>query len=141
MQCKTKLFRWSIPLIVYKTDFWRQNFLKIARTAVIFAGKTVFLYFIVLHFIFFHEILHNDAKWQYLKCDRAHAKTYFFSRKCRNNRFFGIFSRFHHLFFLILYTKMPISNAQNMAELDFLENIFFRPKMPEIAVFAYFHWT
>ena len=31
-----------------------------------------------MYFIFFHEILHTDAKWQYLKCDGA-----WFSKKCR----------------------------------------------------------
>ena len=32
-----------------------------------FAGKTVFLEFLELCFIFFHEILHIDVEWQYLK--------------------------------------------------------------------------
>ena len=34
---------------------------------LIFFGKIVFLEFLKL--IFFHKILHTDAKWQYLKCD------------------------------------------------------------------------
>ena len=46
--------------------------------------------------------------------------------------FFGIFSIFHNQFSLIFCIKMRISNAQNMAEFDFREKIFFRPKMPEI---------
>ena len=38
---------------------------------------------------------------------------------CRKNRFFGIFSRFHHLFFLIFCTKMRIRNVKNVTESDF----------------------
>ena len=41
-----------------------------ARTAD-FRRKTVFLEFLDLYFIIFHEILHIDAKWQYIKCDGA----------------------------------------------------------------------
>ena len=37
----------------------------------IFAKKTVFLEFLKLYFVFFHETLHTDAKWQYLKYDGA----------------------------------------------------------------------
>ena len=41
--------------IVNKTDFCSRNSLKIAGTAD----------FLKLYFIFFHEILHTDAKWQF----------------------------------------------------------------------------
>ena len=37
---------------------------------------------------------------------------------------FGIFLRFHYLFFLIFCSKTCISNAQNMAESNFWEKIF-----------------
>ena len=47
-------------LIVNKTDFRSRNFLKIAGTAD-FRWKTVFLEFLELYFVFFHEILHTDA--------------------------------------------------------------------------------
>ena len=56
-------------------------------------------------------------------------KKFISGRKCRKyarkTGFFGIFSRFHHcLFFLIFSIKMFISNAQNMVESDFWEKFF-----------------
>ena len=51
---------------VNKTDFWSQMN---SPEQPIFARK--FLEFLELYFIFFHEILHTDAKWPYLKCDGA----------------------------------------------------------------------
>ena len=63
----------------------------------IFAGKTVFFEFFELYFIFFHEILHTDAKWQYLKCDGAQFSKNNFSgwkcRKCSGKTGFLAFSR------------------------------------------------
>ena len=47
--------------IVNKTEFWSRNSVKIAEAAD-FRQKTVFLEFLELYFIFFHEILYNDAK-------------------------------------------------------------------------------
>ena len=66
----TKTLLSTIPTIknvsnVNKTDFWSRNSVKIARTAD-FRRKTVYLEFLELYFIFFHEILHTDAKWQCL---------------------------------------------------------------------------
>ena len=54
--------------IVNKTDFCRRNFLKNAGTAV-YRRKNSFLEFLELYLISFHEVLHTDVKWQYLKCD------------------------------------------------------------------------
>ena len=54
--------------IVNKTGFCSRDFLKIAGTAD-FRRKNSISW--ILYFIFFHEILHTDAKWQYLKCDGA----------------------------------------------------------------------
>ena len=46
--------------------------------------KTIFLEFLELYFIFFHEILHTDAKWQCLKCDGVpFCKNFFSGRKYR----------------------------------------------------------
>ena len=45
--------------------------------------KTVFLEFLELYCIFFHEIWHTDAKCQCLKCDRARFLKNVFFRKCR----------------------------------------------------------
>ena len=59
----------------------------------------------------------------------------------RKNRFFGVFSRFYHRFFLIFCTKMGINHAQNMTEAYFWENFFSAENagnMPKIAVFADF---
>ena len=98
---RTKTLLIAIPTInhfsiVIKTYFWSQNCLKIAGTAN-FRRKTAFLKFLELYFIFFHEILHTDAKWQYLKYDRARfSKNVFFLQKmpkiCWKNRFLA-FSR------------------------------------------------
>ena len=84
--------------IVNKTDFYSRNYLKFAGTADFRQENTVFLEFLDLYFTFFHEILHTDAKWQYLKYEGDRFSKNFFpsGRKCRKNRFFGIFSRFHH---------------------------------------------
>ena len=54
--------------IVNKTDFCCRNSLKIAGTAD-FRRKNSIFEFLELYSIYFHEILHTDAKWQYLKCD------------------------------------------------------------------------
>ena len=63
--------------IVNKTFFEPGTFQK-SPEQPIFAGKTVFLEFLELYFIFFHEILHTDAKWQCLKCEGARfSKTFF----------------------------------------------------------------
>ena len=52
----------------------------------IFSGKTAFFEFLELYFIFFHEILHTDAKWQYLKCDGARfSKNIFFPAENTGN--------------------------------------------------------
>ena len=84
------------------------------------ARKTVFLQFFKLYFIFFHEILHTDVKWQYLKCDGARfSKKHFFPSENAGNipekpdfwHFFEISS--------IVFTR-------------FLRKTFFRPKIPEI---------
>ena len=112
----------------------------------IFAGKTLFLQFLKLYFIFFHEISHNHVKWQWLKLDQARfSKILFYRPKMpeiyRKNRLFGIFSRFHHLLFLIFCTKMHIRNVQNTTESDFWENFFFWLKIPEIAVCTDFRLT
>ena len=85
--------------IVIKTFFEPGTFQK-SPEQPIFAGKTIFLEFLELYFILFHEILHTDAKWQCLKCDGVRfCKNFFFWPKmpeiCRENRFLGIFSRFH----------------------------------------------
>ena len=52
---------------------------------------------------------------------------------CRENRFLGIFLRFHHQFFLTFCSKMCIRNSQNMAE---SYHLFPAGNMPEIAAFA-----
>ena len=50
----------------------------------IFAGKTVFLEYLELYLIYFHEISHTDAKWLCPKCDGAWFFLKKFSgRKCR----------------------------------------------------------
>ena len=65
---RTKTLLISMPTIlkhisfVNKTDFCSWNFLKVAGTAD-FRRKTLFLEFLELNFIFFHEIWHTDAKW------------------------------------------------------------------------------
>ena len=84
----------------------------------------------------FSDFWHKDAKWQCPKYDRARfSRKIFFWPKlpelCRKNWFFGIFSRFHHCFFLIFCSKMRIRNAQN-GLVWFLRKIFFQPKVPEI---------
>ena len=99
----------------------------------IFSRKTVFLEFFKLYFIFFHEILHTDAKCQYLKYDRAwFSKTYFSGRKCRKSeklvfwhflkifiisfswyRFFGVFSKFHHYSNRINFREIKFGNFVN----------------------------
>ena len=67
--------------IVNKTFFEPGTFQK-SPEHPIFAGKTVFLEFLGLYFIFIHEILHTDAKWQCLKCDGARfSKNIFFRPK------------------------------------------------------------
>ena len=79
--CISLFFRTKLTIkhgsIVNKTDFWSLNLLNFAETAD-FRRKTVFLEFFERYFIFFHEILHTDAKRQYLK---------FFSKNCRNKPF------------------------------------------------------
>ena len=86
--------------IVNKTDFCCRNSLKIAGTAD-FRRKTVFFEFLELYFIFFHEILHTDAKCQYLKYDWARfSKMYFYGRKCRKYAGFLAFSRYFIISFL-----------------------------------------
>ena len=62
--------------IVNKTDFWRRNFNR--RNGQFFAGKTVFVEFLELHFIFFYEILHTEVKWQYLKYEGERLSKNFF---------------------------------------------------------------
>ena len=76
------------------------------------------------------------------KCDGARfsKKNHFRPEVCRKNRFFGIFSRFHHQFFLFFFWffAQRCGNVQNMAESDFWEKNFFLLEMPEIAVFKEF---
>ena len=86
--------------IVNKTFFEAGTFQKSPEHSI-FIKKKVFLEFLELYFISIHEILHTDAKWQYLKFDGARFSiNIFFWPKmpeiCRKNRFLGIFSRFHH---------------------------------------------
>ena len=93
--------------------------------------------FLEIGSLVFSDFWHKDAKWQCPKCDGAwFSEKKFFRPKipeiCRKNRFFGIFSRFHHWFYLIFCTKMRISNAHNIGQVRFLRKNFFRPKMPEI---------
>ena len=124
-----------------KTDFWSRNFLKIAGTAD-FRRKNGISWISRAVLYIFHETLHTDAKLQYLKCDRARfsKKNIIFRPKspeiCRKNRFFGIFSRFHHKFFLIFCTKMRICNA----EFDFWEKIFSGRKCRKYAGNPLFCW-
>ena len=88
-------------------DLCSRNFLKIAGTAG-FCQKTVFLEFLKLYFIFFHEILPTDAKWQYLKCDGGRfSKNIFFSAENAGNMpeitisadFLWTFSTYFFVFF------------------------------------------
>ena len=66
-------------------------------------------------------------------------------RKYAGKTGFWAFSRnFIINFFLIFFTKMLFSNAQNMTEFDFWRKFFLAENdrnMPEIAVFADFYWT
>ena len=94
----------------------------------IFAGKTVFLEFLKLYFIFLHEILHTVAKWQCLKCARF-LKNVFFRPKmpeiiyARKTSFLA-FPQDLVIIFFTFCSKMRFRNAQNMAESDFREKIF-----------------
>ena len=63
---------------------------------------------------------------------------------CRKNRFFGIFSRFYFSAFLIFCTKMRISNSQKWLSPIFEKHFFPAENtgnIPELAIFADFHWT
>ena len=77
--------------IVNKTEFWSRNYLKILGTADFRRKKTVFLEFLELYFIFFHEILktyvkwHTDAKWQTLKYEWVRFWKTFFSAENGGN--------------------------------------------------------
>ena len=98
-------------------------------------------------FMKFCTLMRNGNIWNVTEPDFR--KTFFFRPKmpeiCRKKRFFGIFSRFRQYFLLILCSKMRNSNIQNMAEPDFFKRNFFPAEntgnLPEIAVFAHFHWT
>ena len=72
------MVRLSIKLI-----FVAGTFLK-SPEQPIFAGKTVFLEFLELYFIFFHEILHTDENGNVQNVTEPDfRKTYFSGRKCR----------------------------------------------------------
>ena len=104
-----------IPTIkhVNKTDFWSRNCLKIAGTAD-FRRKTAFLEFFELYIIFFHEILHTDAKWQYLKCDGVR-----FSKKHAGNM------PFLHIFIeLFLYISCFLSDKRVIFNFSSLTQYF-----------------
>ena len=90
----------SLVQLSTKLIFGAGTFQKLPEQPI-FVGKTVFLKFLELYLIFFHEILHTDAKRQCLKCDPARfSKNLFFRLKmpeiCRKIWFLGIFSRLHH---------------------------------------------
>ena len=52
--------------------------------------------------------------------------------------FFGLFSKFCHLFFLIFCTMMQNDNAQNVTEPDFRKKIFLGKFGPKIGFFGLF---
>ena len=54
----------------HNTDLCGQNFQKSPEQLII-AGKMVFLKFLELYLTFFHETLHTDAKYTFLKGDEA----------------------------------------------------------------------
>ena len=73
--------------------------------------------------MFFHEILHTDVKWQYLKGDGARfSKKHFFPAKNAGNMpekpVFWHFLEILSLVFSDFCTKMRFSNAQNKTESD-----------------------
>ena len=129
----TKTLLITIPTIkngsiVNKTDFWIRNFLKIAGTADFRRKSGISLISRAALYIFSW----NFAHWCKMAIPKIWGrpifeKLFFSAENAGNmpeNRFFGIFSRFHHLFFLIFCTKTRISNAQNIAESNFYEHFF-----------------
>ena len=83
----------------------------------------------ILSFVF-SDFMHNDAKWQCPKCDRARfSKKKFFPAENAGNMpekpVFGHFLEISSLvFFWFFAQKMRVSNAQNMAESHFWEKFF-----------------
>ena len=91
---RTQIFIMVMPkidtacLVFYKTDFYVRNFSEIAGTAENRLNNG-FLDLSELYSTFFHDFLHNDAKWQCLQCD---GKTIFLRSKFRKLHY----SRFLH---------------------------------------------
>ena len=125
----TKTLLIAIPTIkhvsiVKKTYFWSRNCLKIAGTAKFRRKNSISWISPAVLNIFSW----NFAHWRKMIMFKMwwgpiFEKKIFFRPKmrkiCRKNRFYGIFLRFYHQFFLIFCTKMRINNAQNMTEYNF----------------------
>ena len=85
----------------------------------------VFLQFLKLYFLLFHEILHTDAKWLISKIwpSPIFENTILPAENAGNIPEKPVFLHFLEIssivFFLIFYSKMQIRNVQNMAESDF----------------------
>ena len=100
-----------------------------------------FLEFLELYFIFFHEILHTDAKWQFLKCNGVRfCKNFFSGRKCRKYAEKTGFWAFSRDFIISFFSFFAQRSVLGMPKTLWSHVIFFPLKMPEIAVFAVFHF-
>ena len=111
----------------------------------IFAGKTVFLEFLELYFIFF---LWKFAHWCKLTIPKMWRslifEKHFFLPKmpeiCRKNRFFWHFLKFSSLLFSDFLQRDAYSQCLKHGQVWFLRKSFFWWIMPEFIVFADFHW-
>jgi len=131
-------------LIVNKSDFWSRNFLKIAGTAYFRRKNGISWISRAVLYIFSWNFAHW-CKMTIPKMWRSPIfEKYFFpaenARNMPENRFFLHFLEFSSLAFSDFLQKDAYLQCSKHGRVRFLRKNFFRLKMPEIAVFADFHW-